>query len=78
MNILKKLLKKRTESPKVQPIRTHGLAIFWYDHGCPNTVGQEIEVEMTSGKRAVFKVSKITRASGSDWNWYGFDFVKYL
>ena len=78
MNILKKLLQKRPEPPEILPLRTHGLATFWYNHGCPNTVGQEIEVEMISGKRAVFKVSKITRPRGVDWNWYDFDFVKYL
>ena len=72
---LKKIFKKK---PKVAPIRTSGIMTFWYKHGCPNKLGQEIEVAMQSGKIAVFRLAKIERAWNVDWSWYDFEFVKYL
>ena len=72
----------RREPPPSEPIprpfRTHGCANFWYDHGCPDVLGTEIKVAMTSGRTAVFRLSKITPATGVDWSWYDFDFVRYL
>ena|GEM_PF-6977081 len=64
--------------PIPRPIRTHGCATFWYNHGCPDRVGVEINVAMMSGKTAVFRLSKIEPATGVDWSWYDFDFVRYL
>ncbi len=63
--------------PIPPPIRTHGIATFWYHHGCPDRIGQEIKVAMTSGKTAVFRLSNIEPATGVDWSWYDFDFVRY-
>lgn len=62
---------------RVAGFRTHGCATFWYDHGCPNRLGQEINVFMQSGRVAVFKLIKIERATDVDWNWYDFEFVRY-
>jgi len=75
MSLLRRFFRRR---PKVEPIRTHGLAIFWYDHGCPSEYGDEITVDMRSGKKAIFKLVGIERATGCDWNWYDFDFVRYV
>ena len=64
--------------PIPRPIRTHGCANFWYDHGCPREIGTEIRVAMTSGRTAVFRLSNTEPATGVDWSWYDFDFVCYL
>ena len=38
-----------SKKPKVKPIRTASIMKFWYKHGCPNKIGQQIEVQMKSG-----------------------------
>ena len=58
--------------------RTHGCANFWFDHGCPSEIGVEINVKMRSGRTAVFRLAKKEPATGVDWWWYDFDFVRYL
>ncbi len=61
-----------------KPFRTHGLAVWWYDHGCPREIGAEVEVKMQSGRTAVFRLVNVERATGVDWSWYDFEFVRYL
>ena len=63
---------------KVAPIRTASIMTFWFDHGCPNEIGQEIKVAMKSGRWAVFKLVNIEPAWNVDWSWYDFEFIKYL
>ena len=65
-------------APIPRPFRTHGLATFWHDRGCPDKVGDEIKVKMVSGQTAVFKLTNIEPATGVDWSWYDFGFVRYL
>ena len=61
----------------VPPIVTHGLAPFWFDHGCPEKEGSEILVTMKSGRRAIFRLTKVKYNWDVDWNWYTFEFVDY-
>lgn len=60
------------------PFRTHGCANFWYAHACPHDIGTEIVVRMESGRLAAFKLVKREAATGVDWYWYEFEFVRYL
>lgn len=80
MKLIQRLINwfKREQEPIPAPFRTHGCATFWVNHGCPDEVGDEIEVAMTSGKTAVFRLSRREHATGVDWRWYDFDFVRYL
>jgi hypothetical protein len=75
---LVRLFGRTTKPPVPGPIRTHGCAIFWHNHGCPKRIGDEIVVPMASGLDAVFRLSKVEPAAGVDWSWYDFDFVRYL
>lgn len=61
-----------------EPIVTHGLSMFWRNHGYPEKLGTEIEVKMESKKIAVYKLVKKEYAAGVDWKWYTFNFVRYL
>ena len=74
---LVRLFRRQPPTPIPAPITTHGLAIFWHHHGCPRHIGTEINVQMQSGKTATFRLSRVTPATGVDWSWYEFDFVRY-
>jgi len=76
---IRRLFAKRAKIGRLQvdPIRTHGLAVFWRDHGSPRELGAQITVDMRSGRKAIFKLVKIERAWGCDWDFYDFDFVRY-
>lgn len=57
--------------------RTHGLARWWCDKGCPQKIGTLVEDEMKSGRIAIFKLVNTEWAVGTDWYWYDFEFVNY-
>lgn len=61
-----------------QHIRTHGLAIFWIEIGSPKKIGTQVEVNMKSGKTAIYELRHIEPATGTDWNWYDLEFVRYV
>jgi len=60
-----------------QPFRTNGLAIWWYNHGCPREIGALVCDKMQSGRTAIFRLVNVERATGVDWSWYEFNFVRY-
>jgi hypothetical protein len=68
----------RVTQPIPAPIRTHGCANFWYDHGCPREIGTDIRVELNSGRAAIFRLFNIEQAVGVTWSWYDFSFVRYV
>jgi len=74
---IKRLFQRQPHTPIPAPITTHGLAIFWHQHGCPTQIGTDISVQMRSGRTATFRLSQVTPATGVDWSWYKFDFVNY-
>ena len=57
---------------------TCGIYNSWYDYGCPTKEGDEIVLEMQSGKKAVYELTRVRRNHGLDWHWYDFTFVRYL
>ncbi len=61
-----------------KPIKTHGLANFWFDHGRPRRKGDLIRVKMMSGATAMYELVDEERARGVDWSWYTFHFVRYV
>jgi len=84
--------KKKEEAPKkyvpprtpnlpeggpVLHIRTHGLAIFWHEIGAPKEIGTQVEVNMDSGRIGIYELRNIEPATGTDWSWYDFEFVRY-
>lgn len=77
VRLLVRLFRRQSPTPIPAPITTHGLAIFWHHHGCPRHIGTEINVQMQSGQTATFRLSRVTPATGVDWSWYEFDFVRY-
>jgi hypothetical protein len=60
-----------------KPFRTHGLASWWYDNGCPSKFGTLVREKMQSGRVAVFRLVNVERAWNCDWSWYDFEFVRY-
>ena len=60
-----------------QPFRTHGLAVWWYDHGRPCEIGALVRDKMRSGRTAIFRLVNVEGATGVDWSWYDFEFVRY-
>lgn len=69
---------KTPPEPIPAPIRTHGCAVFWSDHGHPHEIGSQICVTMTSGRIALYRMVKREQAVGVDWYWYDFEFVRYI
>lgn len=41
-------------------------------------VGQEVEIDMKSGKTAIFEVINVERAWNVDWDWIDLRFKRYL
>lgn len=84
---LKAFLKKEKEpqqskryvpsGPQDLHIRTHGLAVFWFEIGCPKEIGTQVDVKMKSGKTAVYELRNIEPVPNSDWSWYDLEFVRY-
>jgi len=58
-------------------IRTHGLAIFWYEIGRPTKIGTQVEVNMKSGRVGIYELRNVEPAIGTDWSWYDLEFVRY-
>jgi hypothetical protein len=58
-------------------IRTHNIGKFYAEIGRPTEVGALVTVNMSSGKKAIYKVVNIERAVGVDWNWLDLEFVRY-
>lgn len=85
ISYIRKKLKKRADGKfrekwgnyPPEPFRTHGLATWWYNHGCPEKIGTLVEDEMKSGRIAIFELVNKERAIGTDWYWYDFKFINY-
>lgn len=58
-------------------IRTHDNAFLYQQIGKPTKIGDRVDVNMESGKTAVYELVNIERASGTSWNWYDLEFIGY-
>ena len=58
-------------------VRTNGLAVFWYEIGCPRELGTQVDVPMQSGRVGIYELRNVEPAIGVDWSWYDLEFVRY-
>jgi hypothetical protein len=58
-------------------IRTHDIGEFYPKIGSPKKIGTLCEVNMQSGRVAIYRLANIERAGGVDWNWYDLEFLYY-
>lgn len=81
---LKKNKKSTAYEPPVAPpgysgpalhIRTHGLAVFWTEIGQPLRVGTQVEVNMKSGRVAIYELKNVEQTN--ELRIFDLEFVRY-